>query len=753
MSAPPLFGKLQLESVTHAWIWVVLLAVGAGVLFVTYRGIFQRSEQRLVWALMLLRAAGILALVFGLARPVWTRSSQWVDPGRVAVMVDNSVSMSLADPSGSSRYELARQVVEQLQSKLDEDPLQPRTVVDLFDVQGTPLTKTPDEPRVERTDLAHGLRSVVSQLRARPLVGVVMISDGVDNTGTEQFQELADTPVPVHTVGFRSDPDSSRLDLAIRAVQAPARVIVNNSIQVQLSVTKTSGPELTAKVAIKRGRDTLAFEEVPLPAGDAEQLVTITLEPKEVGTFVVTASITAGPGERSLSNNARQFPLEVDGESIKVFYIEGFLRYEYKFLKSRLEEDPDVALVSLVRRANPGAVDASSEGKLLTEERLKEFDVVILGDMESDFLAPVEYQNLLTWLDQPGTNKHPHSLLALGGYHSLGADGFRNTPLAAALPVEFVTDGPQQSEDPFVLELTDAGQRHPIFALADDRIKNLSLWSSAPHLLGSCLVTRAKAGADVLAVNPGFVIEGKPAVVVAAQRYGAGHTMVITADTTWRWSFLNKAVGQSDTLFARFWSQTIRWLAGRESASQQAPLTLSTDRPDYEVGKPVLVRAARQSTPELELSNAPVAVEIVGEDGKSLGVPVKARSTEPDVFSGTFVPAASGRYQVLATLSRDGKPIANQSTEFLVHGSGVELADPRTNRELLQSIARMTGGVYFDVEDASNLASKLDRRERRLERVTRTEFWSRPWIRTWLFGFFLIAVTGEWILRRWNHLL
>src|SRR5258708_16211551 len=53
--------------------------------------------------------------------------------------------------------------------------------------------------------------------------------------------------------------------------------------------------------------------------------------------------------------------------------------------------------------------------------------------------------------------------------------------------------------------------------------------------------------------------------------------------------------------------------------------------------------------------------------------------SEPDVFTGTWHPPAGGRYQLEAVLSAAGATAANQSTEFLVHGSELELADTGTD--------------------------------------------------------------------------
>jgi uncharacterized membrane protein len=742
---PPL-ASLRFEGIGHPWLWIVLVLAGAALLLTTYLGIFQRSERRLTWLLLLLRGAGILALLLALAKPVWTRQNDLVDAGRVAIILDNSVSMSLPDPSGKSRYALATDTAERLKKALEADRSRGRMEVDLFDINGTDLRgQVPDQPTVERTDLGRAIGETTTRLRSRPLAGLVLISDGMDNTGRQDFRELGDLPAPVHAIGFRADADSEHFDLAMRKARAvPERALVNNEIKVETLVTKTGGPATEATVVVKRGREQFASKKISFGPGNGEQHVTLHFTPTQAGSFVFTATVEGATGERVLSNNSQHFALRVDAEPIRVLYLEGFLRYEYKFLKNRLEDDPDVSLVTVVRRANPDRIQPRPNKDLLTPERLKQLDVVILGDMEASYLSGPEYQALVRWLDEKN-----HALLVLGGYHSFGPDGFRATPLAEVLPVVFAEKPPYQAEDPFTIQLTEEGRRHPAFELTGDRVKDAAAWSGTPPLLGSSVVQRAKPGAVTLAVNPSFVIDGKSAVVAATQRYGAGHTMVLTADTTWRWSRLTRVMGQSDTLYARFWSQTLRWLAGRSLDDQRPLLVVSTDRPSYDVGKAVAVRVARQPKPGVDLAASEVGAEVTGPDGKAVPVQLRAASAEPDVFTGTFYPPAGGRYELAATLTAGGKPLANQAAEFLVHGSDLELADPGTNRANLQAIAAATGGVYLDVEDADQLLDKIARKERRITRVQRSEFWNSPL----LFVFFLGAVTVEWLVRRRNHLV
>jgi hypothetical protein len=741
-----LLAAIHLEGVApgHGWLWLVLGLAGAVFLVWTYLGIFQRSERRLTWLLLGLRGVGLVLLVLILARPTWTREVEEVDPGRVALIIDDSRSMSLPDADGGTRYTRARAAAEQLRQAL-ESTGQPRLAVDLFNIEGQLLTKgLPEQPLGEQTNLTQALKGARQHMRFRPVVGYVLLSDGMDTTSRPGFQDWDDTNVPIHGVGFRAV-DSAELDLAVRKPQAPARVLAHNQLNIDVPVSKTGQPATEATVSLKRGREVLASQKVRLERGNSEQVVPLHFTPAEPGSFVLTAVVEGVTGERDLGNNAAHFPLRVDAEPIRVVYLEGFLRYEYRFLRARLEDDPDVALVSVVRRLRPDAPGAQGERGELTARQLEQCDVLILGDMEGSFLSTAECRAILAWLD--GKN---HSLLVLGGYRSFGPEGLTRTPLAEALPVVFAQAPPYQSEARFSLELTERGRSHPIFTVASDRVRSETMWKEAPPLQGMSLMQEVKPAAEVLAVNPRLERGGKPAPVVVVQRAaGGGQVMVLMGDTTWLWSRLPRVMGKADTLYARFWSQTVRWLAGRSMDEQRPLLAVSTDRPDYEAGKKVTVRVLRQPQPNVDLSGAEASVEVRTPTGQTMALPLRADPSIADVFLGSYYPVSGGRYELTATLTAAGKALANQTAEFLVQGPDRELASTATNPSHLQTLAEVTGGVYVDIDQAAELAGKIARKERRTVRPVSKEYWNSPW----LFGAFLLALSSEWLLRRRKHLV
>ncbi|MFW6059331.1 MAG: glutamine amidotransferase, partial [Phycisphaeraceae bacterium] len=515
----------------------------------------------------------------------------------------------------------------------------------------------------------------------------------------------------------------------------------------------------TVPVHLQRGGETLMTEPVALPEGSTERQVTLNYTPTEPGLFALTARVAPGEDDRTSMNDAQIFRMRVDAEPIRVLYIEGVLRPEAKFLRRRLDADPDVDLISFTRAANPqraGAAGALVGGELVSDDRLERIDVVLLGDFEARMLDEQAYDRLRTWVENGG------GLMVLGGYHNLGSAGLGTTALNAVLPLRIDDNSVQQLDESFAFTLTEEGQRHPALTVTGDRLRDARLWQELPTLRGIVAVGGARAGATVLARHPrpnpnDDEQRGYP--VLAVQRFGEGTSAVLTADTTWRWSRLMRLAGQPDTMYVRFWSQMVRWLAQREDPTAQTALTLSTDRASYERGQRVPITVQRNPAaviPGSDNARPELRLTVRRPDGRRTTLNPQRSSSDSHRWTASYFPDRGGRYQLEASLARPGgdttATIANQTTEFLVEGSDLELSDPATDPTAMRQIARLTGGLYADIdqdETIAQLVAGLPTEPRVTQRVQRSAVWHSPG----LFIAFLVLMCAEWIIRRQHQLV
>jgi hypothetical protein len=216
------------------------------------------------------------------------------------------------------------------------------------------------------------------------------------------------------------------------------------------------------------------------------------------------------------------------------------------------------------------------------------------------------------------------------------------------------------------------------------------------------------------------------------------------------WSRLPRLLGQDDNLYSRFWSQAVRWLAGRPMEDERPLLAVRTGEPSYPAKSKVTVTVLKQRRLGAETAGAALEVTITDPKGEAIkGLVGKASLEKPEETAFEFVPGRTGRYRVSALLKAEGKVLANTSGEVLVRGGDLELESAATRPDNLKAISDRTGGVSVDVTRAEEAGKAVQPLDRPTVRTQRTELWN-SW---WLFGAFVVAVSVEWLLRRRNHLV
>ena len=115
-------------------------------------------------------------------------------------------------------------------------------------------------------------------------------------------------------------------------------------------------------------------------------------QPTEAGEKIYVIEVPVQEGETDRDNNVLERSVFVrETKLIKVLYVEGYARYEFRFLKTLLERESartkgnkTIDLKVLLIDADPdyAAEDKSALVDFPTKAELDQFDVVILGDVD-----------------------------------------------------------------------------------------------------------------------------------------------------------------------------------------------------------------------------------------------------------------------------------------------------------------------------------------------------------------------------------
>jgi uncharacterized membrane protein len=589
---------------------------------------------------------------------------------------------------------------------------------------------------------------VDSELRGAPVVGIVLLTDGAVNAGgppQDMAEELRVKGRPVYCIGL-GDPRPPR-DYEVLRLRAPRQVRSNASVEIFANI-RVHGFEEPFDVVLRQGDDVLqALEGVVPEPGAAIHRVRLAFRPEKKGTFTYTVEVPAHEGEVIRDNNRREFLVRVVDDRLPVLYLEGSPREEYRFIRRALLRDKDFRIASIVRLDGPkkfitqGAEpeDGLEDGYPKSLEHLGRFQAVIFGDIDAEFLTPQQLK-----ITEEFVRRRGGGFLMLGGVNSFNLGHYHGTPVADMLPVVLPDPSVAYRQVEFHARLTKAGEAHSILRQSPNEVLNRDVWSKAPTLVGYNPIAKTKPLAQVLAVD---AKSGAP--VLAIQDYGAGKTSAFVTGGSWHWRM---GVPVENELHEKFWKQLIRWLA----VGSKAKLTVEPDKDLYSLEEPVTLRAVVLDREFQPVNDAEVDVQITDPFGEKLRDPdglerpmrLAWTLSDPGVYEAQYEPPDAGEYSVAATARLEGEPALTATTTFSVGETLDEYSDPGQKVALLQEVATISGGRYFEPGEAAQLPAlveqSLGEKKEQETLYDQHDLWDTP---LW-FALMVVALSAEWILRR-----
>jgi hypothetical protein len=588
--------------------------------------------------------------------------------------------------------------------------------------------------------IGDAIAATLDEYAGQPLAGVVLLSDGGNNAGEDPMAaggRAAQRRVPVFTVGI-GDPTAPR-DLSVASLLVDDVVRKGDEVPVSVGLKHSSMVGQRAQVTLRQDGREVATQIVTLAASGQQELE-FNYRPEQAGAHALLVSAVPLAGEVSRQNNSRGTRVRVVEKRLRILYLEGSPRWEYRYLKNAIMRDPTIRLACLLMDSEPsggGEGNLKVPGFPANRKQLFEYDIVILGDVARSDLPDSQLALLKAFVEERGG-----SLVVIAGEAHMPWE-YRGSPLEALLPAVLpVGQHDYTTDEAFRLEPTAVGVRHTMLQLEADPAANRRRWESLPGGYWCGVVQRPKPGASVLLQAAGArrpTPEALPLMLV--QTVGEGMSFLSLIDSTWRWRYR-----LGDTYFYRYWGQVLRTMTPRELPGENRLVKVTVDRDQYLPGDRVVLRA-RALTPTFHpLQAGSLSARLTRDDGTRTDVRLSPLSGRPGVYSAEWTPPRPGRYRA-AVRAAAGAAVAE--AEFEVEDSSPEQRDPELNRDLLQRVARASGGAYLELTDLKRLPQRIpDRSERR---VTRTE---RPlWDAPLPLAIFSLLIVGEWLLRKRAGLL
>ena len=768
------------------WQWPVAAAGMVALMFVGWSYFRTAAPPPLRLACAALKLLGIAALLACLLEPMW--SGRRARPGAniVAVVADNSRSMTLNDgETKESRGATLRRMLTgernlwltrlganfDVRDYIADSHLQPsRNFRDLtFDGQTTALGRT--------------LQQLGERHRGQPVAAVLLMTDGIA-ADLDDPAALRGLP-PVYPVLFGSE--TPLRDIAVTKVSVTQTAFEDAPVTItaEASAVGFSGEDLIAKlIAIEPGKAAsapVATQTMPVPRNEEKLAFRFQIRPVKTGVLfyrLVLAPARAGAPEATLVNNESVVTVDRGSGPYRVLYVSGRPNWEYKFLHRAVLADDQMQLVALIRVANREPkftfrgragessnplfrgfgnqskedierydqpvfrpLDVTDESELRdgfpkTPEELFKYRAVILDDLEAEFFSADQMSLLQRFVSERGGG-----LLALGGMESFREGKYARTAVGDMLPVYLDSRPDAAPSGPLRLALTREGWLQPWARLRANEADERQRLAELPYFAVLNRTGAAKPAATVVATVSDGAHEF-PALVT--QHFGRGRTAAMLIGDFWA-SGLGKQKQQADLLKA--WRQIVRWLVADVPESTELRADPQSD------GASVRVQVRARDLKFQSLDNATVTLKISHAGAPASEAPLvlaaDPSSSEPGLYEASYVPRESGGYRVEATVAGDaGQAIGSGATGWTSDLAAAEFRDLKTNRALMEQIARATGGRVLSPDDLASFVRELPSRRVPVADTVTIPLWHTP---TMLL-FALACLLGEWGLRRWKGL-
>lgn len=711
----------------RVWAWM-LFVVGA----VALAGLAWRRGRALgPWrlaAIVALQWAMLAAVLAAAWQPALLFKTLQAGQNAVAVLLDTSSSMALADPQ-QTRLQQARAALDSrpVQALLKDYPARRyQFAAEASPVEGFAALQATGGS----TSIGDAVQQVLRSLQSTPLGAVLVVSDGADNRGSIEPGQLAAIVaqgVPVHVIGVGRE--TMPEDLELQDVLLPQKTLPGTSLTARVSI-RHDGPG-TARLKAYDGERFLASSDVNLPPDATLTNGYVSFELANPGYRDLRFTLEPRPGERELGNNARNRVVQVAAQRASVLYVEGEARWELKFMRRALEHDAGVRLVSWLHtsptsyyRQGVDQPDELKDGFPLDRATLFKYDAILIGSVPAAEFKPQQLQLLRDFVSERGG-----SLLLMAGPKGLGNGGWGDSLVGPTLPAQLPKSADSFHREQAQALLTPRGRRSPLVQLADPTAANDAAWAGLPKVADY---------QDIGALKPAAVsllnlrVKDQDAPLLVTQPYGLGHTWILATGGTWRWQML---LPLADQRHEQFWRQLLRGLV----SDVPEPFTVEA----RSVGAKLLVTAEARDAAFMPLRDATLSA-VATQGGDSVLIPLQPVVDQPGSYHGEATLARPGTYFVDASAQRGGKPVAAGRTVVQHNSAQAEAFNLRQNRALLAQLASATGGRYWSPDDLAGLPDAVRASSAGVTRQELRPLWDAP-----IVFMLLLALKGaEWLLRR-----
>ena len=553
------------------------------------------------------------------------------------------------------------------------------------------------------SDLTGAIRSVTSDYEGKNLASIVLLSDGIYNSGASPL--YSPLRIPINTIGLGDT--TQRTDLVLKNLAFNKIAYQGNKYPLRAEVQSLRLINQEVKVSVFQTGKLLA-QQIKNSGNKSMLSFDFQLEANEKGLQQILVVVEPHSLEANKKNNRSSAFIEVVEGKKKILVIAPAPHPDLKALRSVIEKNSNYEFILHI----PGVQEV--EASLLQPGKA---DLVIFHEV-------LDKQRKTTAL-YTRLSKGPSSLMVIiskgTDVRSLAANG---------IPLVFENSSQWDDVTPII---------NPIFkdfGFAENVSNSFSKYPPVAVPFGK--FTFPANASSLLYQRIGNVTTDRPLILTYDDN--ERKTGVIISDGIWRWRLNEFLESEKTVVFDEVFSKLIQYLSSQEDKRKFRSFPIQNEFTDSEQ---VTFESQIYNDLYEQVYGNKVDLKITDQNGKVTSYnyitsPGGSRYRMGAMSEGVF------HYEVSAIL--DGKREAVRG-EFLVTAQNIESQNLTADFGLLRKLAVGTGGKFYTANQFDQLTNDLTKAEARS--LIHSEDSFNPLINLkWVFFLLLLIVSAEWFLRK-----
>lgn len=674
----------------HAW-YLLLLCPLAGV---TYAWLLYNREKKrdtfsklTLYFLSALRFVSVCIITLLLLNLFLKRTLNETEKPLILFAHDNSASIIATNDSQYIKKDfsdLLKKIKAEVGEKYNIQSL-------LFGSKVT--TNEQADYNDKETDLSQLLLEIDNNYANQNVGALVVLSDGIINRGSGNFDVANKFKFPVYTVAL-GDTTLTK-DLTVKKINHNQVVYLGNKFPVEViaQAFKLNGKSTTVSIY----KDGAKKTELPLKIiGDNFiQTLPFVLEAEKPGVQKYKVVINSLEEENNKTNNVMDFVVDVIDTREKILILSAAPHPDIAAIKESLES------------AQTYEVETSSAFDF--NKPLKPYSLVVLHNIST---------NNRSLMNELNTNNQPYLIIQAAINENLPG-------------LKINSSYNKQNETEALLN-----KNFTLFNISDELKNFIKDFPAVSTLFGNYITS---PGANSLLFQKIGVVETENPLLLFNDNSGR-KTGIMAFDGLWRWKLRDYAEHKNHNLFNELISKTVQYLAVKADKSFFRLMTkkIISENETIEFNAEVYNQSYQLVTePE-------VNVILTDSAGKQFTYTMSKTANAYYLNSGLF---PTGEYKYKATVKVNNQVFA-QNGRITVKAIVAEKTITVANHSLLYQLASGTGGKLFHKNELEKLKTELLNNET-IKPITYTQKQLSDLIDLkWIFFLIIGLLSMEWLLRK-----